>query len=343
MLIVPQHQQSVLFITLDSCRYDTFVATNAPNLKTVGKLYRAMAPGYFTYASHQAMFVGFTPGRAAEIEPFINPKYSKIFRMAGSAAFSQKTGEPFTLGGKNIIDGFKSQGYLTIGSGAVGWFNPETETARALIQDFDLFYYPGDTYSLARQIEWISQHLHDSSQKVFVFLNIGETHTPYYYQGAAWSPEDNPCIPFGQKNNAQECRQRQQACLEYVDRQLEPLLKAFGRGTIFICADHGDCWGEDGLWEHGFCHEKVLEVPLIFKLGAKIDSDLNFPTTARELSLLEKCQSQVSELENQLQIARAQLNQAEAAIIALKSSKFWKLRKIWFKLKGLVSWRRTKI
>jgi arylsulfatase A-like enzyme len=52
-----------------------------------------------------------------------------------------------------------------------------------------------------------------------------------------------------------------------VDLCLKPLLSAFKDSTIVICADHGDCWGEDGLWEHGFHHQKVLEVPLIFKLN----------------------------------------------------------------------------
>lgn len=265
-MIPLQKKQSILFITLDSCRYDTFVRAKAINLKATGKLYKAMAPGYFTYASHQAMFVGFTPGIANQSKAFINPKYGKIFRMVGSAAFN-KTGDHFALEGHNIIEGFKRQGFLTIGSGAVGWFNPETETAKALIQDFDAFYYPGDTYSLEKQLEWINPYLQNPEQQVFVFLNIGETHTPYYYKGADWNPDYNPCIPFSENNDADECRKRQLACLEYVDSLLEPLLNAFKDSTMFVCADHGDCWGEDGLWEHGFHHEKVLEVPLIFKLG----------------------------------------------------------------------------
>lgn len=268
MDITFQQRESILFITLDSCRYDTFVTAKASNLKAVGKLYQAMAPSYFTYASHQAMFVGFTPGIAQPQEAFVNPKYAKIFRMIDSAASITNTGDFFALKGKNIIEGFKRQGFLTIGSGAVGWFNPETETGQTLSQDFDHFFYPGNTYSLEKQLAWIYPYLRDSEQKIFVFLNIGETHIPYYFNGAEWSPDDNPCIPFATNNNKNECRLRQLACLEYVDSMLKPLLTAFNHSNIFICADHGDCWGEDGLWEHGFHHEKVLEVPLIFKLAA---------------------------------------------------------------------------
>ena len=53
---------SILFITLDSCRFDTFERAVLPNLKGIGDVHKAKAPGNFTFASHAAMFVGFTPG-----------------------------------------------------------------------------------------------------------------------------------------------------------------------------------------------------------------------------------------------------------------------------------------
>jgi len=48
---------------------------------------------------------------------------------------------------------------------------------------------------------------------------------------------------------------------------LEPLLERFAKDSVIICADHGDCWGEDGLWEHGVSHEKTLDVPLLIRLA----------------------------------------------------------------------------
>ena len=101
---------------------------------------------------------------------------------------------------------------------------------------------------------------------MFAFLNVGETHVPYYYDGAPWHPADNPCIPFSDGNDAAECRRRQRACLEACDRTLAPLLAAFASASVVACGDHGDCWGEDGLWEHGISHPKTLEVPLVFRL-----------------------------------------------------------------------------
>jgi membrane-anchored protein YejM (alkaline phosphatase superfamily) len=262
-----EKERSVLFITLDSCRYDTFENAETPNLSGVGRLYRAMAPGNFTYGSHAAMFVGFTPGIAGRREAFINPKYGKIFKLVG-AGYPGKGTEHLVLEGKNIIEGFKNKGYLTLGSGAVGWFDPHSRTGQLLAGDFDKIYFPADTHSLAKQLDWLQHALVDPSRPVFAFLNIGETHVPYYYDGAPWNCDVNPCVPFSDKNDAAECRRRQKACVEYIDHLLKPLLEAFRAATTVICSDHGDCWGEDGLWEHGIHHEKVLEVPLIFRLNS---------------------------------------------------------------------------
>jgi hypothetical protein len=257
---------SVLFITLDSCRYDTFAGANVPALRAVGQLYEAQAPSHFTFGSHAAMFVGFTPGVSAVAAPLINPKFGKIFKLAGTA-FPGKGGEGFLLDGRNIIEGFKRLGYVTLGSGAVGWFNPKTPASRLLIDDFDEFFYAGNAWSLSRQLAWIDERLErHAPAPVFLFLNVGETHVPYYYAGAPWSRTDNPCVPFQTADRVADCRLRQRACLEFVDTALAPLLGRFSGATIVLCGDHGDCWGEDGLWEHGISHPMTLTVPLIIRL-----------------------------------------------------------------------------
>ena len=48
MLFHRQDPRSILFITLDSCRYDTFLSADAPHLKALGELHRAMAPANFS-------------------------------------------------------------------------------------------------------------------------------------------------------------------------------------------------------------------------------------------------------------------------------------------------------
>jgi membrane-anchored protein YejM (alkaline phosphatase superfamily) len=261
------NRPDILFITLDSCRYDTFATAYLPNLKSVGELHKAQSPSHFTFGAHAAFFMGFTPGVASKAEAFVNPKFAKIFKLEGGG-WAGTSGQYITLTGRNIVDGFRRKGYLTVGTGAVGWFNPETETGRTLTQDFEHFYFPGNSISLSQQILWLQARMDEAGdQPKFVFLNVGETHVPYWHEGAAWSLEENPCVPFGAHNDANLCRERQRACAEYVDRKIAPLIKRFDNATIIVCADHGDAWGEDGIWEHGVSHAKTLEVPLLFRLS----------------------------------------------------------------------------
>ncbi|MBM5784439.1 MAG: hypothetical protein FJ076_06260 [Cyanobacteria bacterium K_DeepCast_35m_m1_288] len=256
------HSDSVLLITLDSCRYDTFAAAQVPQLRRVAPLQRAMAPSHFTYGSHAAMFMGFLPSVQQPL-PLLNSKCAKLFRLTHSG-WHGKSQEAFLLEGGSIVDGFRRRGYRCLGTGAVGWFDPTTPTAARLIVDFEQFFYPGAPWCLDQQLAWLDTHL-VTDQPVFAFLNVGETHVPYWHQGAPWSRDDNPCIPFQSQNRRQDCRRRQRACLEHVDQALSSLLQRFQHATTVITADHGDCWGEDGLWEHGISHRRTLEVPLLMR------------------------------------------------------------------------------
>ena len=252
---------SVLFLTLDSCRYDTFLAADAPALKSVSELYRAQAPSHFTYGSHAAMFVGFTPGVASIRKRFLNPKYGRLFRLqVGHAGFAEPG---FMLTGRTIPDGFRNAGHATIGSAAMGWFDPASPSSALLRDGFDHFQFEAD---LRRQVAWIEDRLADrAGADSFVFLNVGTTHVPYHFEGAAWAAGDNPCVPFQTTARRADCAMRQRLCCEYADRQLAGLIAAFRDATIMVCADHGDAWGEDGVWEHGVSCPATLTVPLLIR------------------------------------------------------------------------------
>ena len=263
----------VLLISLDSCRWDTFQALHRAgrleHFSAVGPLHQAMAPSYFTYGSHAAFWMGFTPGVIGSTEPWLNPKAGKLFRMAFAGHAGHDGEQSFRLGGANIVEGFRQQGYLTLGSGAVDWFNTSSETGSVLAKPFEHFQFAGNTWSLHSQLAWLEKRLAEApeAQPRFVFLNVGETHVPYWHEGAGWDRWPSPCVPFGGEScSAAESAKRQAACLQWVDQQLEPLLKRFSDGTVMVCADHGDCWGEDGLWEHGISHPCTLTVPLLLRV-----------------------------------------------------------------------------
>ena len=153
------HPESVLFVTLDSCRFDSFRDAYIPSLKAIAPFYKAMAPSYFTYASHAAFWMGFTPGISSlETVPMLNPKFGKLFRMTHSASSSHGK-DAFELSGSNIIQGFRELGYHTIGSGAVAWFDQSTPTGSVLSEPFDEFWYSGHTSNLRVQLSWLLSKL----------------------------------------------------------------------------------------------------------------------------------------------------------------------------------------
>ena len=263
----------ILFVTLDSCRFDTFEKAFdsglVPNIASIGPLHKAFSPSYFTYGSHAAFWMGFTPGVVGCESPFLNPKAGKLFRLTYSGFIKNKNDQGLLLQGKNIIDGLRNSGYSAIGTGSVEWFNTSTDTGSVLAEPFEHFWFSGNTWSLNAQLSWINERLSELPEEKprFVFLNVGETHVPYWHEGASWERWPSPCVPFGNEHcSATECSQRQTSCLEWVDRQLATLLDSFQDGTVLICADHGDCWGEDGLWEHGISHPATLTVPLLLRV-----------------------------------------------------------------------------
>ena len=266
-------KDDILFVTLDSCRFDTFEKAFdsglVPNIASIGPLHKAFSPSYFTYGSHAAFWMGFTPGVVGCESPFLNPKAGKLFRLTYSGFIKNKNDQGLLLQGKNIIDGLRNSGYSAIGTGSVEWFNTSTDTGSVLAEPFEHFWFSGNTWSLNAQLSWINERLSELPEEKprFVFLNVGETHVPYWHEGASWERWPSPCVPFGNEHcSATECSQRQTSCLEWVDRQLATLLDSFQDGTVLICADHGDCWGEDGLWEHGISHPATLTVPLLLRV-----------------------------------------------------------------------------
>lgn len=112
------HPESVLLLTLDSCRYDTASETPTPNISTVGPLHRAMAPGHFTFSSHASMWVGTTPGIAQSHQPVLNPKAGRLFRLANVRA-AEQPGDVFVLKGRSVLEGFRRRGYSVLGTGSV--------------------------------------------------------------------------------------------------------------------------------------------------------------------------------------------------------------------------------
>lgn len=250
--IVGQH--NIVFITLDTLRYDVAVEAYSkgliPNFASVmkSKWQLCHTPGTFTYAAHQAFFAGFLP------TPAIPGKHERLFaaRFAGSETSTQNTCE---FDSADIISGFSNVGYRTICIGGVGFFNKRTPLGNVLPGFFAESYWQqefGVTHpaSTENQFHFAKRLLITTTQqKFFLFINVSAIHQPnkFYLPGAT-----------------QDSLESHSAALQYVDKQLPILFEALrtnGDTFCIICSDHGTAYGEDGYYGHRIAHPTVLHVP----------------------------------------------------------------------------------
>jgi hypothetical protein len=255
-------------LTYDSCRYDVLLAARTPVLDSYAPILRAEAPANFTFASHQAFFVGMLPHATEDL-----PYYNRFRRqLVGLLEIGERQVAKDALrtvtSSWNVVRGLRDEGYQTVGAGAMNWFRQESLTA-----GFERFLFTGTDAD--RQIDFLLSEI-DPARPFFGFVNFGETHAPYRFRGKRdacpvdvrarrmeWPPlEEGPTGP------ASEAFRHQMVSAEFLDSRLPRLFGALpGSTVVVLTADHGDCFGEDGYWGHGVNHPKVLEVPLsIFRL-----------------------------------------------------------------------------
>jgi len=263
--MVPEHpdnmkevveQMNVLFVTLDSLRYDVAVALfnegGTPNFQQhiPAGWQHCHSPGSFTYAAHHAFFAGFLPTPAA------NAKAPRLFaaRFAGSETTGVHT-QVFDT--PDIVTGFAQQGFRTICIGGVGFFNKQTALGQVLPSLFQESYWTPaygvtDKDSTRNQFEKAAQLVNTAGgEQLFLFINVSAIHQPnYFYQPGAET----------------DTLQSHGAALQYVDSQLPVLLNAFrqtNRDTFCIfCSDHGTAYGEDNYYGHRVGHATVWDVPM---------------------------------------------------------------------------------
>ncbi len=272
-------QEDFLLITWDSCRYDAFVKAKKPNLSKFGPCQRAWTQATYTLPSHVAMFQGFLP-HVAEPLPLYNRFCQQLWRIS-HRNLDVKPLVTFPKETKSVADGLRRRGYLTVGSAALDWFRD----APVLQEGFSHFDVPGtgarrQNRDLIRLIE-----THGRTKPCFAFVNYGETHSPFRHEDmpAAEGAVDERFKRRRLYNQAGVVREewkfdeegfgRQVECAEFLDARTGELLDLFQRRgrptTVVLCGDHGECFGENGLWGHALYHEKVMEVPmLIFRLNA---------------------------------------------------------------------------
>jgi len=246
----------VLFITLDTLRYDAAEAATAagmtPELAGVlpdGQWERRHSPGNFTYAAHHAFFAGFLP---TPVGPGPHPRLFAA-RFPGSETTCDET---FVFDAPDLASGLTKCGYRTICVGGVGFFNGRSPLGEVFARMFQESYWAPelgvtDPQSTENQVKLAVDRLRslDDKERVFLFLNVAAIHQPNcsYLEGAT---EDSV--------------QSQSAALAYTDRHLGRLIRQFRRRAPLLCiitSDHGTAYGEDGYHGHRVAHPVVWDVP----------------------------------------------------------------------------------
>jgi arylsulfatase A-like enzyme len=265
--IVGSHD--LLFVTLDTCRYDVAVelldAGRLPNLARVlprdaegrPRWEERHTPGSFTFAAHAAFFAGFLP---TPVTPGPHPRpFAARFGASESTA-----PETWVFEAPSLPEGLAKAGYHTACLGGVGFFNPENALGAVLPGLFREAHWSADTGvaapdAFANQIAKAGEIVEacDPDQPLFLFVNVPTLHQPnwFYLEGAR---RDDSAPAKG------DSRESHAAALEHVDSQIGELFDTMtARRPCFaiVCSDHGTLYGEDGLTGHRLAHPLVWTVP----------------------------------------------------------------------------------
>ena len=281
---------NILFMTFDSCRLDTAAKVSLPTLGQLSELIPAETSGSFTYPAHMAFFAGFLPLQTNSDWRFLN-EYKRLWR----SGLARRSRAAITFEPPTVIEHFRKLNYHVAGWGGVQWFDSRNG-GNQLPRLFPEFTYNGvppgpwpievakselPLYYVDDVIERMRRLGQDESG--FFFINCSETHFPY------WTPNQAPptdserrCLEFVRHAAQQKVtfpdavplsigfletlQEMQMQALSWVDKQLSIVFdfaKDLLNSTLVIaCGDHGESFGENGRFGHGYPDPPVMRVPM---------------------------------------------------------------------------------
>ncbi|MFG2883930.1 STM4013/SEN3800 family hydrolase [Streptomyces sp. NPDC048297] len=252
-------ETSILFITLDSLRYDVARAAlhagQTPNLAKMlpgGVWEERRTPGTFTLPAHIAFFSGFLPKLSHPVQP------PRLWECRPPAFKAIDTGT-FVFDAPNLLTGLAQHGYRTACVGGVTYFSRETPLGSVLPDMFHEDHWrpefcSAEADSTRHQVDHaLAVANRHRDRPLFLFVNVSATHVPHgHYVG-----------------HSEDSWQSQAAALAYADEHLGRLIRTLTSARpwlVIMCADHGDAFGEDGYRGRGIAHPAVLNVPFAVML-----------------------------------------------------------------------------
>lgn len=268
---MPNH---LVFMILDSCRYDTFVRAKTPNFDRIGLAEKRYSYASWTAPSHYAFLMGLMPHKSPP-RVFASEVYKDEFAQWVDRLGVDELSFRNFLPNLSLPKVLGEQGYNCIARVSMPVLNQYTPL-NVHFDDYRLMDNHNDFAGMVDEMEF------PRDEPQFYFLNLGETHYPYmlkeddlphisgvhgvfkgmdeHMQSGAKSSDQ-----FFKPEDMKRLHQQQVNCVEYVDGLFARVLEEAPENTHFIVtADHGEAFGEGDYFGHGpVMHEKAFEVPFL--------------------------------------------------------------------------------
>jgi len=240
---------NILFVCLDSVRYDTFINADTPNMKMIGNVLNVHSFACWTIPSIIGYLLGWPPIGIGKNES--TPEERKRFNLFPDHERLEWAPR-----------WYKEKGYITAFlSGNACIQKLDMQLSGAISKWFNYFTLFEHVYEVAPQLNEI---VNDNSGKpFFICILLLETHRPYDYgNGKKEIDFVNPEINLDNQKKA----------IEYIDsffqKFIEILKKTHRTTTVIITSDHGDLvgpvyWSHDPSTSFLKFDEKLFQIPFI--------------------------------------------------------------------------------
>ena len=276
----PPGASNYVVVTLDSCRFDSFVRAKPRIMQKLGPVQKRYTYATWTAPSHYNLLIGLLP-HISPANVYASEYYKDDFlrfkeRLNFDVSFARMLPHLW------LPSYLRSVGYRTGMYVSMPVLNPATPINQGF-DDYALMDHHNDIVPMIRRMRFYEE------RPSFYVLNTGETHYPYatpdepenewprisgvngvfkhldehVRAGNLLTEKEAP--QFFDEARMKQLHARQVNAVQWVDRAIEELFDTVPDNTyITITADHGELFGEKGYFGHGpINHEKVIEVPFV--------------------------------------------------------------------------------
>ncbi len=277
----PQGENNFIIITLDSLRYDSFMAAAPKTIMKLGKVEKRYTYASWTAPSHYNLLTGLLPHTSPE-NVYASEYYKEDFFNYNKRLGAKDIEFAKMVPGLWLPEMLRNTlGYHTAARVSLPVLNPKTGVNR-FFDSFQLMDSHNDMRSMLPTLKF------DMGRPAFYLMNVGETHYPYAKpdeDSSMWPrisgvngvfkkmndqidkdhPDFKEEFQFFDQEKLDQLRERQVDTVRYLDGVFEELFDTVPKNThIIVTADHGELFGEMGYFGHGpIMHEKCFEVPYL--------------------------------------------------------------------------------